>query len=68
MLRINNQPESGQSNKSSNKSYTTKKKTESIPLVDNENKRAIIEGRQFWTPPKDIKNNSWNWGMMKNQK
>ena len=68
MLRVNNQPESDQSNKSSNKSYTTKKKTESIPLVDNENKRAIIEGRQFWTPPKDIKNNSWNWGMMKNQK
>ena len=69
MLRINNQPESGQSNKSSNKSYTTKKKTESIPLVDNENKAAIIKGYPYWTPPnKELKNNSWNWGMMKNQK
>lgn len=33
--------------------------------VDNLNKADIIKGYPSWTPPnKNLKNNSWNWGMM----
>ena len=36
--------------------------------VDNLNKAAIIKGYPYWTPPnKDLKNESWNWGKMRNK-
>ena len=36
--------------------------------VDNLNKAAIIKGYPYWTPPnKDLKNDSWNWGKMRNK-